>query len=366
MRSDLEIRVFFTWHGGEAAQHDRGFGKSFAWDIPLTEGYAFETVPNTARRPGPQHFWGLQNPDLVRRVLDWQPTAIHVTGYAWQSHLAAIRRLSRARLPVLFRGDSHLLNGRGRWWRWQVKQALLRAVFRWPAAFLCVGQANKDYYRAFGVPEAKLVDCPHSVETERFAEPNAELEQQAAAWRAELGIAAGQQVLLFAGKFENKKRPLPLMRAFLESNLKNAVLLLVGDGEHGSQVRDLAAQRPERFRVLPFQNQSKMPLVYRLGNMLVLPSAYGETWGLAVNEAMACGRPALVSDRVGCHADVVRPGMNGGVFVAEDWGDFQEKLASLLPTDWIARRPEIQAWAKNWSIEKTEEMVIKGLCVASR
>ncbi len=291
---------------------------------------------------------------------------VHVTGYAWQSHLAAIRRLSRAGVPVLFRGDSHLLNGRGPWWRWQVKQALLRAVFRWPAAFLCVGQANKDYYRAFGVPEAKLVDCPHSVETERFAEPNAELEQQAAAWRAELGLAAGQQVLLFAGKFEDKKRPLPLMRAFLESGLKNAILLLVGDGEHGPQVRELAAQRPERFRVLPFQNQSKMPLVYRLGDMLVLPSAYGETWGLAVNEAMACGRPALVSDRVGCHADVVRPGVNGGVFAAEDWGDFREKLSSLLRTDWIERRPEIQAWAKNWSIEKTEETVIQGLCVASR
>src|SRR5262249_9740693 len=35
------------------------------------------------------------------------------------------------------------------------------------------------------------------------------------------------------------------------------------------------------------------------------PSAFGETWGLAVNEALACGRPVLVSDRVGCAADVV-------------------------------------------------------------
>jgi glycosyltransferase involved in cell wall biosynthesis len=30
----------------------------------------------------------------------------------------------------------------------------------------------------------------------------------------------------------------------------------------------------------------------------------GETWGLAVNEALACGRPVLMSDRVGCAADV--------------------------------------------------------------
>jgi len=42
-----------------------------------------------------------------------------------------------------------------------------------------------------------------------------------------------------------------------------------------------------------------------MGDLFVLPSAFGETWGLAVNEAMACGRPVLLSDRVGCASDVV-------------------------------------------------------------
>jgi len=45
-----------------------------------------------------------------------------------------------------------------------------------------------------------------------------------------------------------------------------------------------------------------------------LPSDYGETWGLVVNEAMACGRPAIVSDRVGCHPDLIRPGQTGEIF----------------------------------------------------
>ena len=39
--------------------------------------------------------------------------------------------------------------------------------------------------------------------------------------------------------------------------------------------------------------------------MCIRDRAYGETWGLAVNEALACGRPVLVSDRVGCAEDVV-------------------------------------------------------------
>src|SRR5207244_8667044 len=79
----------------------------------------------------------------------------------------------------------------------------------------------------------------------------------------------------------------------------------------------IAAANPSRFRVIPFQNQSRMPVVYRLGDLFVLPSAYGETWGLAVNEALACGRPVLVSDRVGCAADVVDPSC-GRIF---HWSD---------------------------------------------
>jgi glycosyltransferase involved in cell wall biosynthesis len=357
-REDLEIRVFFTWHGGEGAQLDRGFKKPVAWDIPLTDGYEYEVAPNTARHPGAHHFRGLRNPSLVPRVLAWKPDAVHITGYACHSHLFAMRALARRGLPVLFRGDSHLLDGRGAWWRWRVKRAMLSQIYSWPAAFLCVGRANRDYYRAFGVPETKLFDCPHSIESERFAEPEEALEQEAGAWRTEIGIPESGKVVLFVGKFEEIKRPLPLMRAFLECELNQTILLLVGDGPFGGEVRELAGKHPERFRVLPFQNQSKMPVVYRLGDLLVLPSAR-ETWGLVVNEAMACGRPALVSNRVGCHPDVIRPGVNGEVFAADDWRDFQTKLTALLKTDWPARRREIKAWAGNWSIEKTEETLVK-------
>jgi glycosyltransferase involved in cell wall biosynthesis len=83
------------------------------------------------------------------------------------------------------------------------------------------------------------------------------------------------------------------------------VLVMAGNGELITEVNAVAASEPTRFRVLPFQNQSRMPITYRLGDVFILPSAFNETWGLAANEALACGRPILVSDKVGCAADVV-------------------------------------------------------------
>lgn len=304
-RDDIAIKVFFTWHAGEQAVHDAGFGQDIAWDIALTGGYDFEAVPNAAWRPGTDRFNGLQNPDLVARVLEWSPDIVLINGWAWRSHLEALYRVSRRRIPVLFRGDSHLLDGGAagphRW----LKRALLGRVYAWPAACLYTGSANRAYFEAFGVASERLFHCPHSVDVARFAEPADLIEGDAAKWRRDLAIAEDQPVVLYAGKFEDKKRPLALMDAMRDLDDRKVVLVLVGAGALEPEIRARAAAQPDRFRVLPFQNQSRMPAVYRLGDLFALVSSHNETWGLAVNEALASGRPVLVSDRVGCAADVV-------------------------------------------------------------
>lgn len=320
-RDDVEIKVFFTWHAGTQPVEDRGFGQKIEWDIPLTDGYDFEQVANVSSNPGPYNFFGLRNPALFDRVMAWRADVVLVSGWAWSSHLQLLHALHRRRIRTLFLGDSHLLDGAPAGVRGLVKTALLRRVFSWPSGFLVVGSANRAYYRRFGVDPARLYPCPHSIDVRRFNEPAAALEQEAARWRSELGIAAEQKVLLYAGKFEPKKRPTDLMRAVARLHDRAVVLVMVGGGALQAEINSLAAADPSRFRVLPFQNQSRMPIVYRLGDVFVLPSAHGETWGLAVNEALACGRPVIVSDRVGCAADVIDSSC-GWVFRWNDWSEF--------------------------------------------
>jgi glycosyltransferase involved in cell wall biosynthesis len=61
----------------------------------------------------------------------------------------------------------------------------------------------------------------------------------------------------------------------------------------------------------------------------VLPSDDGETWGLVVNEAMVCGLPAIVSDRVGCGPDLVEPGVTGAVFPFGDIPALARQLCEM-------------------------------------
>jgi glycosyltransferase involved in cell wall biosynthesis len=328
-RNDTEVKVFFTWHAGERAVDDPGFGQAIAWDIPLTEGYDFELAPNVASDPGTHKFLGLRNPTLLGRVTSWQPDVVHINGWAWLSHLQLLRALKRRGVPTLFFGDSQLLDGYTNGPRWWIKSAVLRKIYSWPSACLFAGSANRGYFEIFGVPLQRLYPCPHAIDVGRFAVPAAQREEEAARWRSELGIAADRKVLLYAGKFESKKRPADLMRAFARLPDPSLMLVMAGSGELQAEIDAIAAVDPARFRVLPFQNQSRMPVVYRLGDIFVLPSAFGESWGLAVNEALACGRPVIVSDRVGCAPDVVDASC-GRIFSWNDWTAFSKTVEAMF------------------------------------
>jgi glycosyltransferase involved in cell wall biosynthesis len=110
-----------------------------------------------------------------------------------------------------------------------------------------------------------------------------------------------------------------------------------------------------------------MPVVYRLGDALVLPSGYGETWGLAVNEAQACGRPSLVSDCVGCARDIVREGENGMIFRTDDWEDCMRVMRRMAEVDWRIKREAIRAGAGEFDTACGVEALLVGLmkCLAT-
>ncbi len=325
---DGGLRVFYLWDFGVAERRDPQFGRTFRWDVDLLSGYESEFVPNVARDPGTHHFGGLDNPGLGARLAAYRPGALLLFGYNWKAHLGALAWARRRGVPVLLRGDSHWL-GRGR--PAVARRVALHLLFRQFAGFLTVGAANRDYYRAVGVPESRLFFAPHAVDATQFDPRRPEPAEAAARLRRELGLQ-GRRVLLFAGKFRAAKQPGPLLDAFLDVAGPDDALVFVGDGEEREALERRAAARPDALvRFLPFANQSEMPSRYLLGDVFALPSRGSyETWGLAVNEAMHLGRPCLVSDLVGCQRDLVLPGETGWVFPADDAGALRAAVRAAL------------------------------------
>ena len=109
-------------------------------------------------------------------------------------------------------------------------------------------------------------------------------------------------------------------------------VVLVGSGELEDALREAATSELEvPVHFAGFKNQSELPQYYVGADLLVLPSDGGETWGLVVNEAMACGLPAVVSDAVGCAPDLIDAGETGEVFPMGDIEALADALERALP-----------------------------------
>lgn len=327
-RAEIAVKVFYSWGENSLNKYDPGFGRAIEWDIPLLDGYDYEFLENSSKEPGSHHYKGIVNPHLKNRIEAWQPDALLVIGWNYSGHLQALRYF-HGRIPILFRGDSHLLD-EVPGWKKIARRLALTWVYRHVDIALYTGTANRKYYEAHGLKPSQLIFAPHAIDNERFSDDKAGTHfESAQAWRRTLGFSAEDIVILFAGKLEPKKGIDLLLASFLQMEKDNLKLLIVGNGPSEETLKDTAA-KDARIRFLPFQNQSQMPVVYRLGDIFCLPSrGPGETWGLAVNEAMASGRAILVSDRCGCAADLVRKGENGYIFRSGEVAHLSEKIELL-------------------------------------
>ena len=314
-KDGVDLQVFFAMIP-DSAEQGREFGVAFEWDLPLLEGYSYTVMENVAARPSLTEFKGCDTPQVYREIRRGRFDAVIVNGWVVKTCLQALLACKLSGTPCIVRGEVNGLRPRAGWKRWLHARLLARYD-----ACLDIGVNNRRYLIDAGVSADRIFHTPYCIDNGRFSRlANAALETSGRdALRRRLGLEADRTTFLFSGKFVEKKRPgdiVEAVRRLNESERARIQVLMVGEGPLGDQLRAAATGLPVRFS--GFLNQSEIPAAYAAADALVLPSDSGETWGLVVNEAMACGLPALVSDLVGCAADLVSPGATGEVFTCGD------------------------------------------------
>jgi glycosyltransferase involved in cell wall biosynthesis len=215
----------------------------------------------------------------------------------------------------MVRSDSHLHA-----YRPLARRMAKRPFYSWFVskldACLPVGKWSSEYFLHYGAAPERVFIVPHVVDTNYFESESKRLTPQRAALRAQWGLDDSTVLFLFAGKFTDKKRPLDFVNAIAEARSRGAEVegLMVGDGPLRKRCEDIARRSNIPITFAGFLNQSQIAQAYVAADSLILPSNGGETWGLVVNEAMACGVPCFVSDQVGCGPDMIIPNETGAVF----------------------------------------------------
>jgi glycosyltransferase involved in cell wall biosynthesis len=310
----IELMVFYTW--GESClgeKYDPDFGKIIEWDIPLLEGYSYTFVTNTSSHPGSHHFKGIINPTLNQEIEKWGADIVWIWGWSFDSHLKAMRQF-KGKIPIWFRGDSTLLDEPdGFSLRKITRRIFLTWVYRHVDKAFYVGTHNKAYFKRHGLKESQLIYAPHAVDNNRFSDESGEKTLRALEWKKEIGLSESDCVILFAGKFEPKKNPKFILELSKQISSPSIKFLMVGNGILEAELKS-EARNDSRFEFLDFQNQSQMPILYRVADLFILPSlGPGESWGLAMNEALVSGVKVLTSKFCGGAIDLISK-HNGFVF----------------------------------------------------
>ena len=365
-RPEISIHVYYGFQPSAELQ-GKDFGLDFEWDVPLLEGYPNSFLENVAAKPG----WGFRNTDtpelgdlIPRRDYDvWV-----INGWTTKSEWLAIRTCWRSHVPMMIRGDSNLMDSRPLGTRIAKRVILGRWIPRF-TRYLTVGTLNEQYYEFYGADRSRFVPVRHFVDNEWFASHVAKARDNRAQIRKRWDIEPDGLVFLFAGKLMRKKRPVDAVEALAKVNEKygKAYLLIAGEGELKEACASAAASLGANVRFAGFLNQTEMPEAYAASDVLVLPSGYQETWGLVVNEAMASGLPAIVSDKVGCAPDLIVSGDTGAIFPAGDTDAFAARMTEYAanPMKAVRHGSRARQHISDYSLEAATENTVRAIIDAS-
>lgn len=298
-RPELDFHVLFL---GETDPHLR------EWRVYWEEiTFSFQVLPSWRKRIGPYN--GLLNAGVSSALNNSQPHAILCGGYSYVASWQALRWAGRHSVPFLLWSESnHQDQRRGL----PVVEFLKRQFFRRCDGFVVPGRAALDYVRAQNISDHPIFTAPNAVDNKLFAAASQTARQRTTVYRQELGLP--ERYFLSVGRLVREKGLFELVSAYanLDAQLRQRIgLVIVGDGPSRGELQQLASSvSPGKVVFAGFVHQEELGIYYALAEALVLPT-YTDTWGMVVNEAMACGTPVIVSRLAGCTPELIRDGWNG-------------------------------------------------------
>jgi glycosyltransferase involved in cell wall biosynthesis len=363
-RPDTDLVVAYCSLLGSVSTFDPDFGVKVAWDVPVLEGYPWVHISNISPLVGLGGFFNLVNPGLWKIIRTGRFDAIiNLTSYTFASFWIAVTATKLQGVPLLLGIDATQIEPLdGKKWKLGIKKLLWPRLFRLADVMIVPSSGGVHLMRSLGIAAERIVRTAHSVDNSWWIDQASRANRSIV--RANWDIPKSAAVVLFCGKLQSWKRPQDALRAFAKSKVEGSYLVFAGDGplriELEAETRALGLWSSVRF--LGFVNQSRLPEVYCASDVLVLPSEY-EAFGLVVNEAMLCGCPVIVSDRVGARLDLVHEGKTGFVFPVHNLDALAALIREVLSTrDRLQQMSDAARERMNdWSPEHNAEGLIRAV-----
>jgi glycosyltransferase involved in cell wall biosynthesis len=287
------------------------------------------------------------------------PEVVVVSGWSTFASQAAVAWCRRRRVPYVLLVESNERDSRAGWRR-AVKGAVVPTTVRNAAEVLVVGTLARESMLARGVDPDRISLFADTIDPARFGSESDRLAARRDELRAEAGLAAEDVAVLSVARLAPEKGHDTLIAAAALLADPTVGVLLAGSGPERERLEALAGELGTRLVVLPELPWERVVERYAIADVFALLSRH-EPWGVAVNEAAACGLPLLLSDRVGAAYDLLEDGRNGALVPADDSHAAADALEQLV-ADPVRRRRAGEAsreLMRGWGYEPSIENLVR-------
>lgn len=334
MAEEFDLEVYYFSNSSITGNYDVGFNQNVKWDLPLLEGYNYTFLKNiSGRKSMSNRLFDVVNPSVISTIYKRKPQIVIVNGWSYFSSLLTILTSRVFGKKIWLRAENPLNQELTK----NSKKIFIKKIFLkyilFPSIhkFLYIGSESNKFFEYYGVPAHKLVFTPYSVDNKTFIKIADENQNKKTILRKELNLPEDSVIILFSGKYIEKKRPLDLIKAFHLLNNPNSFLVMAGEGKLRGEMEDyISKNNVQNILLTGFINQSAISKYYSAANIFVMCSGTGETWGLSVNEAMCFSLPVIVSSTCGCSEDLVRNNINGFSFPEGNIDELSKYMDTLV------------------------------------
>jgi len=300
-RPGIDLHVIFL------AETDPALRK---WDVYKDEiEFSYEVLPSWRMRIWGRHL--LLNRGVARSLQAARPEVILCGGYNYPASWQAQSWARLHGIPFVLWSESNAKDSRG---SHRVVERLKRRFLRSCSGFVVPGRAACEYLALSGIDSARIFTAANAVDNSFFMQAAQRARANSEEHRRALDLP--RRYFLFVGRLVREKGIFELLTAYatLDEALRREVgLVFAGDGPCRDELRRQAGLVSAGVvRFVGFAQRDQLAAYYALAEMLILPT-HTDTWGLVVNEAMACGLPVIVTDVAGCVPDLLTENWNGKI-----------------------------------------------------
>ena len=253
-----------------------------------------------------------------------------VNNHNFPTEWAAFFAKKRLRIPAVW------MCNEPPFWFWQKEDIKKRSRINWPLCefFDRISAKNMDAIAVLSRIAQKLVKKVYDIPS-IVVRSGVDVEMLRSARGEEMRKTHGLEkdfLLLHVGNISSRGRQNDSIKAlhYLSKTHDNVKLVIDGSGSRDALIQ-LSEKLKVRKKVLFLHSDSDEELaeVYAACDLFVFPSQI--TWGLAVVEAMAAGKPVIVSQEAGA-SEIIQTGVNGIIVENEKPEEIADR-ADLLMND---------------------------------